>query len=107
MPKSNTLRARVRGKLKLVTPPSTSESQTPTPLRQVSKPSKRLRDDELKDRHMEELAEKGQLIAYMSSGMSAQEALAKVSMSSKRSVSWAQKLFRAYKKDGSQALIDR
>lgn len=110
MKKANALQVRkkssVRGKLKLVTSSLNAESESTIHLPQAPKPQRKPRADEMRDSHMDDLAEKSQLMAYMNSGMSAQEALALVPMRAKRSVSWAQKLFRAYKEDGPQALVD-
>jgi len=111
MKKASTLKvrktARDRGDLDLVTSRLKTRPKKPTDsIRGLRRP-KRSRADELKAKHMDEIAEKSQLVAYMRSGMSANEALACIQMREPRSISWAQKLFRAYQRHGPSALIDR
>ncbi len=64
------------------------------------------RADKLKDKQLEEIAEKASIVAFMQQGMTAQEALKFVPMQRPRSVSWAQKLYQNYNKIGTRAFID-
>lgn len=65
------------------------------------------RADRLKDHHLDEISIKSLLISHMNNGMSARDALDRVQLRGKRSVSWAQKLYRNSQKRGPEALIDK